>query len=103
MTAVKQPAHKDTDSIRYDEFLVQIRDLCDRGILKNAYDFLKVIYSESNRLANLIDDILNLSKIESGKLRLELKPCSVGFVINNIVYEFKKQVAQIREKIIQIS
>ncbi|MBN2374158.1 HAMP domain-containing protein [bacterium] len=61
---------------------------------KHAHEFLNVIYSESNRLANLIDDILNLSKIESGKLGLDLTNCSVARLINEIVNEFKKPAAK---------
>lgn len=45
----------------------------------NARDFINIIHQDSNRLANLIDDLLDLSKIESGKmdmvfLPLEFKP-----------------------------
>lgn len=36
----------------------------------NARDFLNIIYQDSQRLAALIDDLLDLSKIESGKLKM---------------------------------
>ncbi|MBF0215907.1 MAG: HAMP domain-containing protein [Candidatus Omnitrophica bacterium] len=46
---------------------------------ENTKDFVKIIYEDSNRLANLIDDLLDLSRIESGKMkmafeRIELEP-----------------------------
>jgi two-component system phosphate regulon sensor histidine kinase PhoR len=46
---------------------------------ENAKDFLNIIYKESDRLSKLIDDLLDLSKIESGKMKMifkevELKP-----------------------------
>ena len=51
----------------------------------NAKDFLKIIYSDSERLAKLIDDILDLAKIESDNLALNLKPCNVKAIIQRIV------------------
>lgn len=46
---------------------------------ENARDFINIIYQDSNRLASLIADLLDLAKIESGKLQMdflsvELKP-----------------------------
>lgn len=52
---------------------------------ENARDFLKIIYSDSDRLARLIDDLLNLSKIESGKLKLNIKSCSVLAIAEKVV------------------
>jgi len=43
----------------------------------NAKEFISIIYQDSNRLASLINDLLDLSKIESGKLKMsfvELDP-----------------------------
>jgi two-component system phosphate regulon sensor histidine kinase PhoR len=46
----------------------------------NAKEFISIIYHDSNRLANLINDLLDLSKIESGKMKMNfvsLNPISV--------------------------
>jgi two-component system phosphate regulon sensor histidine kinase PhoR len=46
----------------------------------NAKEFISIIYQDSNRLANLINDLLDLSKIESGKMKMNfvsLDPVSV--------------------------
>ncbi|MDD5669251.1 MAG: histidine kinase dimerization/phospho-acceptor domain-containing protein [Candidatus Omnitrophica bacterium] len=43
----------------------------------NAKEFIGIIYQDSNRLASLINDLLDLSKIESGKMKMffiELDP-----------------------------
>ena len=40
-------------------------------------EFLGIIYQDSNRLANLIDDLLDLSKIESGKMSIEFEPLDI--------------------------
>lgn len=64
------------------------------GALKdkeNAKDFLQIIYSDSERLAKLIDDILDLSKIESGKLKMDLKSQEIKPLIQRVVSQLKKQ------------
>jgi two-component system phosphate regulon sensor histidine kinase PhoR len=48
-------------------------------------EFLSIIYQDSNRLANLIDDLLDLSKIESGKMKLEFEPLEILPIINRCV------------------
>lgn len=37
---------------------------------RNAREFVSIIQQEANRLANLINDLLDLSKIESGKMKM---------------------------------
>jgi two-component system phosphate regulon sensor histidine kinase PhoR len=39
----------------------------------NAREFVNIIYQDSNRLASLINDLLDLSKIESGKMKMLFK------------------------------
>jgi len=58
----------------------------------NARDFLKIIYTDAERLSNLVNDILDLSKIESGKLRLSITPCYIKSLVHNTVKAFKKKI-----------
>jgi len=37
---------------------------------ENAREFVKIIHDDSNRLAKLVDDLLDLAKIESGKMKM---------------------------------
>jgi len=67
---------------------------------KNAKEFLKIIHSDSDRLARLIDDLLDLSKIESGRLRMGLKPCAIRPIVERVVSGLDKQA---RDKLIAIS
>jgi two-component system phosphate regulon sensor histidine kinase PhoR len=48
---------------------------------KNAHDFLEIICRDSDRLAKLIDDLLDLSRIESGKLRMVFLPTDLTDVV----------------------
>ncbi len=59
---------------------------------ENSRDFLKIILADSNRLACLIDDLLNLSKIESGKLIMEKKPCGLVAILEKVIASLKVQL-----------
>jgi len=59
---------------------------------ENALEFLRIILSDSNRLSALIDDLLNLAKIESGKLNMEKGPYGLLFIVDQVMGTFKKQI-----------
>jgi len=60
---------------------------------ENAMEFVKIIEENSDRLVRLIEDLLALSKIESGKAHLKLEKCSAREVISGVEREIKKQAA----------
>ncbi|MGD9015666.1 MAG: ATP-binding protein, partial [Candidatus Omnitrophota bacterium] len=66
---------------------------------KNARDFLRIIHSDADRLAKLIDDLLDLSKIESGKLKMDLKSYSIKPIVKRVISGLDKQS---KEKSIRI-
>jgi two-component system phosphate regulon sensor histidine kinase PhoR len=47
--------------------------------------FLEIIDKESNRLVKLVDDLLDLSRLENKRISLELSPVEVGEVIQETV------------------
>jgi len=55
------------------------------------YDF---IYSESERLARLISNILQISKVSRDSLSLEMKPTTVNEIINVIESKIDSQIKQ---------
>ena len=62
--------------------------------------YLGTIHSSGKHLLNLINDILDLSKVESGRLELEKKPCSPHEVISDVVTVLRNRAS---EKGIQLS
>jgi signal transduction histidine kinase len=50
---------------------------------------LKNVYASNERLINLVNDILNISKIEAGKMEMELENTSLEELILDIMNELK--------------
>lgn len=55
---------------------------------KNAY-FIQNIKIQTDRLKGLIDDLLNVSKIDSGKLEIRFKPFDLNILVNKIIVDFQ--------------
>lgn len=58
----------------------------------NAEDFTKIIHSESERLAKLVEDVLDLSRIESGKMEFHFKENNINELIRRIEKGLSKQM-----------
>ena len=56
-------------------------------------EFLEIVNADTNRLAKLIDDLLDLARIESGKLKLALVPQEVGMIIRKCVSIVERQAS----------
>jgi signal transduction histidine kinase len=54
--------------------------------------FLQSIYISSNYMLNLINDLLDVSKIEAGKLSLNIQPADIDDLVTH-VYEMNKLIA----------
>jgi two-component system sensor histidine kinase/response regulator len=64
----------------------------DTPLTEPQRDYLSKVQSSSKALLGLLNDILDLSKIEAGKLSLENEPFSVEEVLENVGQLFSAQV-----------
>jgi two-component system phosphate regulon sensor histidine kinase PhoR len=60
----------------------------------NARRFLEIAHTHAERLSRLVDDLLQLSDIETGKLVLKRTPLSLHEVAAEVVTFFEKQATQ---------
>jgi len=66
---------------------------------EKAQYFLEIIEKQSNRLNNLIEELLQLSKIESQKIAMNLQSINLRDLIDKTISEFKKKIEQKDHKI----
>ncbi|MCM8789779.1 MAG: cell wall metabolism sensor histidine kinase WalK, partial [Candidatus Omnitrophica bacterium] len=59
---------------------------------ENAKEFISIIYQDSNRLANLIDDLLDLAKIEAGSMKMNFEPLDIKPVLERCVRVLEKSI-----------
>jgi len=57
----------------------------------HAREFLRIIYDDAGRLTKLINDLLDLSRIESGKMKLALEQCSLEAVVDKVLTGMDKE------------
>ena len=58
----------------------------------NVREFISIIFQDSNRLANLIDDLLDLSKIESGKMKMTFSPLEIQPILKRCLGVLEKTI-----------
>lgn len=66
----------------------------------NAHDFVGIIHRDSQRLSKLIDDLLDLSKIESGKMKMVFLPVDMRGVILRVAAVLENQA---KNKLVSLS
>lgn len=65
-------------------------------------DFVKNIYDSSQRMVELVGSLLNISRIESGRIIIDPKPTDLNELVSGIVNDLKAKSAQ-REQHLAIS
>jgi PAS domain S-box-containing protein len=61
---------------------------------ERSRDALEQVHASAQRLGRLIDDLLSVSRIESGKLTVELGPVDLAAVIGEVVASFEAQTGR---------
>ena len=61
---------------------------------KKEKQYIQTISSSSDTLLALINDILDLSKIEAGKLEIKYKPLNISSILNEVAKMFSFKIAE---------
>jgi two-component system, OmpR family, phosphate regulon sensor histidine kinase PhoR len=79
-----------------------IETLLDGAVTQRetAMKFLTIIYQETERLNNIIHDLLDLSKMESGKTELHKTAINLNDLLNNIILSVENRL---REKNLELN
>ncbi len=66
---------------------------------EKANEFANIINDNSNTLVHLIDDIIDLSKIEAGQLKIKKIPCELNSVFNDVFMIFNEKIRKQRPNV----
>ena len=64
--------------------------------------YINIIESSSNQLLNLIDDIIDVAKIESNELKITESNCDVSKMLNDIVVSYNEIKPKLKDKSIKL-
>lgn len=67
---------------------------------ETANKFLSIIFQETERLNNLIHDLLDISRLESGQIEVKKKPVKLDEMIEEILLSFENRL---RDKQLELS
>jgi len=66
----------------------------DTALSPENQEYVELIHKNANHLLGLINEVLKLSKIEAGKVPLELQPCNVFALLQQIDTSFRPQAQE---------
>lgn len=75
--------------------------LATTNLTREQAEYVESIQVSGDTLLSLINDLLDLSKIESGKLELESREVSVRQVVKEVVYMFQERAGQKHLRLVQ--
>lgn len=66
--------------------------LADSGLREDQQEILDTITDSGNLLLTIVDDILDLSKVEAGKLELETLPSNVNEIFMSLCQQYRPRI-----------
>ena len=64
-----------------------------KGVAEDVRGYLKIIDNSSNKLLNLINDIIDISKIEAGQVDIHILNCNLNSILDDLFQMFEKQAS----------
>jgi signal transduction histidine kinase len=68
-------------------------------VTEEQTEFLGIIKNNADRLVSLINDLLDVSRIEAGKIELDLTPLDLGELTRDVVRSFRPQIEGKRQRL----
>lgn len=78
-----------TSILGFTKLLLDMED-----IPKEVMEFIKIIWSQGERLEQLIGDLLDVAQIESGRVGLEISEYNINHIIQEVVALFKPDIME---------
>src|SRR5207244_3889122 len=72
-------------------FTMTMLDRWDQFDEEEKRRFVEIIDSQSHRLTRLVEDLLTLSRVESGKLRMNQAPVNVSLAIKHVLQQLNAE------------
>jgi signal transduction histidine kinase len=83
------------------KWMLELLENSDKGNLSaKQKEYIEKIYASNERMIALVNDLLEVSRIEQGGMKLYLQPTDLGHIIRSLVKEKAKEV---KKKKLQIS
>ncbi len=80
-------------------YLMMIEDGSFGQLPDLAHEKVKLVLGETNRLHDLVEDLLDVSRIEQGRMKLDIKPVSVLEAVDGVLMTFTHQAESKKLKI----
>jgi PAS domain S-box-containing protein len=67
------------------EFISIVMDGLAGPLAETQFDYLRIAKESCNQLRVCLNDLLDSTRLETGKLRIELKPASLGHLVHQVI------------------
>src|SRR3989338_10880693 len=75
------------------KWLLELLQKSDTGNLnRKQRDFIEKLYSSNERMISLVNDLLEVTRIEQGQTKIYLQPTDLAAIIRNLIQEKAKEI-----------